>query len=378
MIEQTESEGEPVWASSDRSRFTPGIVGLVLLGGLLPLAGTLFALLYVPEWRWDSLTAHSVDETLGAFAALTLGILLLMNQKGDGHINYRTWIACGLIVMGIFDVLHALPKPGQAFVWLHSLAVLFGGGFFALVWLPQSAARAMSRKWAVWCVALAALFVGVMSMAFTNWVPGMVAAGKFTPVARAINITGGIFFLAATVYLVRLFYRGKRFDELLFASISLLLGISGILFELSQLWDASWWFWHLLRLIAYLIALTSFHGVSAHSNGSDAPGGLSEQDSLPRHGHRSAVQHCVCESVRCGPDGDEPRRSHWNEMSRSVSDAALSYGQVPGTSVHGPGGDLHRPRRFCEMMTVFPFSIPPFPSEMTGAKWRERLNIWWM
>jgi methyl-accepting chemotaxis protein/PAS domain-containing protein len=257
MIDDTGTEIESELAvNRNRSRFASGITALILLGGVLPLAGTLFALFFMPDWRWDSLTAHSVDEALGAFAALTLGILLLMHQKGDGDMNHRTWIACGLIVMGIFDALHALPKPGQTFVWLHSLAVLFGGFFFAMVWLPQSAAHAMNRRWAVWTLAVAALLMGVLFLAFPSWVPERGGGGKFTLAARAINIIGGIFFLVATAYLVRLFYNIRRFDELLFASISLLFGISGILFELSELWDASWWFWHLLRLIAYLIALT--------------------------------------------------------------------------------------------------------------------------
>ena len=29
---------------------------------------------------------------------------------------------------------------------------------------------------------------------------------------------------------------------------------TGILFELSAVWDAGWWWWHILRLVAYLAA----------------------------------------------------------------------------------------------------------------------------
>jgi len=41
----------------------------------------------------------------------------------------------------------------------------------------------------------------------------------------------------------------------------MLFGAAGILFEFSSLWDVSWWWWHILRAIAYAAAfLVGFYG----------------------------------------------------------------------------------------------------------------------
>jgi C4-dicarboxylate-specific signal transduction histidine kinase len=34
-----------------------------------------------------------------------------------------------------------------------------------------------------------------------------------------------------------------------------LFGLANLTFSLSELWDNTWWFWHLLRLASYLLAL---------------------------------------------------------------------------------------------------------------------------
>jgi len=238
-----------------QSQLNMGLIGMIALGGVLPVAGTMVSYLFLPDWRWPNIQVHSVDEAVGAFAALTLAIMLLMQQRTGQGAGYRVWMACGLIGMGILDLIHALPQPGPAFVWLYSTANLTGGVLFAMVWLPDQADRSERSVAAPWIVAIGAVIFGAFFLAYPGAIPVMVKEGAFTFSAKAINVVGGLFFLAATLRFV-LHYRAKgSFDDLLFANICLLLGVAGILFEFSRLWDASWWFWHLLRLIAFVIAL---------------------------------------------------------------------------------------------------------------------------
>ncbi len=240
---------------TSQSRFYSGIVGIVLLGIGLPIAGTLISNILLPNWRWDHLVVHAVDEVLGTFAALTLAFLLLFQQKTEPDKAHRLWISCALFGMGILDGIHALPIPGQAFVWLHSIAVLIGGVLFALVWLPNRIAQSPSAQTLPWIIIIAAIIFGALSLAFPEALPTMVVEGEFTGAARFLNIFGGIFSVATALFFVRRYRANGNFDELLFAYITLLFGVAGILFETSNLWDTGWWFWHLLRLIAYLIAL---------------------------------------------------------------------------------------------------------------------------
>ena len=80
--------------------------------------------------------------------------------------------------------------------------------------------------------------------------------GQFTPLARGLNFGGGLgFFLAGAFFHLR-FYRQGYSTDWLFATHTTLLGTAAILFERSALWNAEWWWWHGLRLLAYLAALT--------------------------------------------------------------------------------------------------------------------------
>ncbi len=255
MIEQTPFDRNRGQDRAAPSQFNLGVVSMIALGGVLPVAGTIVSYLFLASWRWNNTLAHSVDEAVGAFAALTLAILLLMQQRTERASDYRVWVSCGLIGMGLLDLFHSLPQPGQAFVWLHSTAVLVGGVFFAMVWLPDDVTRSGLGKAAPWMVALAAGIFGALSLAFPNALPTMTIEGAFTPAARILNIAGGLLFLVATVFFVSRYRATRGLDELIFANLCLLFGVAGVLFELSKLWDASWWLWHLLRLIAYVIAL---------------------------------------------------------------------------------------------------------------------------
>jgi PAS domain S-box-containing protein len=238
-----------------QTKFNLGLTGMIVLGGILPIVGTVLSHFFIPDWRWANIPAHSVDETVGAFAALTLAVLLLMQHKTGKDSGYRLWLACGLIGMGILVLIHALPQPGPAFVWLYSTANLVGGFFFAMVWLPNGRNRSGAKMVAPWLVAAGSLLFGAFFLAYPDVIPMMVRNGDFTTLAKSINIVGGVFFLAATLYLILRYRKFGDFDDLLFANISLLFGVAGLLFEVSMLWDASWWFWHFLRLVAFLIAL---------------------------------------------------------------------------------------------------------------------------
>ncbi len=77
---------------------------------------------------------------------------------------------------------------------------------------------------------------------------------RFTPLARGLNLGGGIGFLIAGVFFIRRFHRCGGNTDWLFAIHTMLFGAAGVLFELSSLWDAAWWWWHVLRLLAYIAA----------------------------------------------------------------------------------------------------------------------------
>jgi PAS domain S-box-containing protein len=123
------------------------------------------------------------------------------------------------------------------------------------VWVSADRFSQMHRPWRL------PLFIGVCSLAallmlgFDEHLPGMTAKGAFTVLPIAANGCAGVAFLMAAVRFGRMLRVSRDQTELIFLVIMVLLGLSGLTFPFSVLWDLNWWLWHLLRLAAFLVAL---------------------------------------------------------------------------------------------------------------------------
>lgn len=209
---------------------------------------------FLKDWRWSHHPVHASVEMGGALIALLVAAALMsLERRGEGT-NFNVSIAGALIGMGLLDGFHALVHAGETFVWLHSTATFAGGLLFVLVWLPQTLMHRLARWWP-WTVLVAATLLGLGSLSFADMIPTMVRENEFTPLARNLNVIGGLLFFAAAVRLVRSYLQKKNVDDLLFCLHCTLFSAAAIMFEQSELWDAPWWGWHILRLLAYGVAL---------------------------------------------------------------------------------------------------------------------------
>ncbi len=218
----------------------------ILLGVLLNTYSS-FTLVSIP--------LHSFLEATGAFAAISMAIIVFMMYKpGTYETMYRASFA--LIVMGVFDGFHAMVYPGQVFVWLHSVAVFSGGIFFSLVWFSKRCCDNTNYRLVPVLLFVGTVIIALVSINYPQMLPEMLDESKqFTMAADMLNITGGLFFMVAALYFIKEYRKHGHFDDLLFAGHTLLFGTSGLLFFYSSIWDAQWWLWHVLRFIAYMIAL---------------------------------------------------------------------------------------------------------------------------
>ena len=230
---------------------------------VLPMGGSILSASYFSVFRWPHIPFHSVVEGLGGFIALVIAALLVAEQGRQGTHRHYLWMASALAGMGLLDIFHAAVSPGNNFVWLHSTANLVGGIFFALAWMP------IPKRWGYsfpLVVALAVLCCAVASCVAFPLLPQMTHEGQFTPLARGLNILGGLGFFVGAAFFG---------DDWLFAVHCTLFGMAGVLFELSVLWDAAWWWWHLLRLLAYVAALS--FAVTTYINNESRIRSLDEQ-----------------------------------------------------------------------------------------------------
>ena len=229
--------------------------GILLICGIIPFMGISLAGSFPSSWQLKHEAFHAVIETLGCMLALGIAGFLLMRQSEKGN-EYKLWLGCSMLSMAILDAFHASVEPSREFICLHSTAQFIGGVFISLIWLPERLTKTRNAKQLPKAFVAAAGLFGVISLVFPEILPAMMSNGRFTFIAQALNITGGALFFAGLVYFTSRFSRDRDNTHLLFAAYCLMFAVSGLTFGRSGIWGAGWWFSHLVRLGAYVIAFS--------------------------------------------------------------------------------------------------------------------------
>lgn len=205
--------------------------------------------------KWENNSFHSSVEAFGAVIALTVAIILYIKNKWAKLDRYYPIVIASFITLGVFDGLHSFFPSGNTFVWFHSLNVFLGGLVIALVWCPDHKGRFVIKMPSV--VLILVSVIGALSLLRRNDLPLMVQGDQFTLVAKLMNLSGGAFFLAASIWFALHYKRTRVANDLVFLNFTLLLGISGVIFNFSHLMGFDWWLWHLLRFLAF-VAIFAF------------------------------------------------------------------------------------------------------------------------
>jgi hypothetical protein len=207
-------------------------------------------------WLLVNEPLHATLETVGGLAAIAVALLLIL-KKHEPYSGKFFLLAMGFVGMGLLDVFHAVSSPGHGFILLHSVASFVGALWFALTWVPWCVSEEDTawKQWTPWGVIIGAILFGVWTLATGETLQTMAKAGTFTTTAVTFNLLAGMFFMVAATRLLIDFGRIGRPEIYLFACMATLFGLANLTFPLSGLWNATWWFWHLLRLVSYLLAL---------------------------------------------------------------------------------------------------------------------------
>lgn len=200
---------------------------------------------------------HSTLEGIGAVEAILMALLLLHLFRNDGDNRHLYFlIAMGFLMMGILDAFHSITTIHHGFVLLRSLACIFSGFWFVLVWSPSSARRIDETASFQWIIPILSILLGISIISVRGLFPLMLAQDSgFTTAAIAINALAGLFTIAAGVFFLRRYLADSTTEAYLFAATFLLLGLAGLEFPFSGLWTPLWWFWHAERFLAYIVVL---------------------------------------------------------------------------------------------------------------------------
>ena len=205
------------------------------------------------EWRMINQPLHATVEALGGFTAIAMALVLLLRGTVAGRPS--TYLALGFLAMGLVEILHAIAQPGNLFVWFRALASVAGGLGFVLMWAPGPWRLPTAEKPLLLSVAAAPAALGIGSWLLPAHVPVLVQDGNFTPLAGSLkNFACGLFGVGAIACFWS-YAKKKDPETYLFGCLALLFTVAEFVFNYSTLWDASWWFWHFVRLFAYTLVL---------------------------------------------------------------------------------------------------------------------------
>lgn len=206
-----------------------------------------------PEWRLHQVPLHSTMEAVGGIASIAMATMLLPRRDASASSKFQS-LGLGFLGMGILELFHAMAQPGNSFVLLRNVASFAGGvGFLLACVQPQRRPSQGTRL--PGGVAAGASLLGAWALAFPDHIPEMVRHGHFTRTAVASQGLACLFFFAATARCFLDYRQSKQSEDFLFASLALMFGVAELVFMYSVPWDGRWWFWHLLRMTAYLLVL---------------------------------------------------------------------------------------------------------------------------
>ena len=231
------------------------LIGAVL-SLVLPILVTVSVGLLLPDFRFIHVPLHSLIESAGGLIALAIAWVLYTEWERRPGTDHYPWMIAGLSGMGLLDLFHAAAHPSNHFIWLHVTSDFVGGVLFAMVWISRLQPQVLVKPRIYGAVLIICALLGLISISRPDWLPQMLSpGGDFSGTALALSIGGGAAFLCASAFFIDRFHRTRSMSDWIFGMQTALSGAAGLLFADSVLWDGRWWWWHLLRLAAYAMAL---------------------------------------------------------------------------------------------------------------------------
>jgi signal transduction histidine kinase len=218
------------------------------------LSGLIAHLLW-PSHTWVNLPLHSTLEALGGLGAVLTGLVLLA-RKAEWEDERLQGVASGLLGMGILEGFHAVSSPDHGFVLLRSAASLLGGVAFSFVWHPPGMIGKRTRELVPYLVLGGTVAFGMLVIAVPGQLPRFTVQDQFAPMALAVNGLAAVLFLAGAAGFWLEAGRTGRPEHQLLATLAILFGCAELMFLFSAPWEREWWTWHVVRVAAYVLALT--------------------------------------------------------------------------------------------------------------------------
>jgi adenylate cyclase len=233
-----------------------------------PLAG-LFLLLGVPrlDLHWEQHPAHFWLVVLTGVLNFALGFLLA-EAAGRRHDARVFLVALAFLASAGFLVLHALATPGvlvtgknAGFQVASPIGLLIASAFAAASAIDwnDAVSQALLRNRRLFYAGLVGLMVAWAAVSLATLPPldDPIPPDEVRGPLLTLAVAGGALYTFACVRYAILYRRRPAALLLAVVAAFLLLAEAMLAVALARSWHASWWEWHLLMLLAFVIVARS-------------------------------------------------------------------------------------------------------------------------
>ncbi len=255
------------------------VLALALIGSVISLAvaGQLVQAKKILSFVWINSFTHSLFESYCGLISLTISYIIYKEYRASGK-RSTFYLLMAFLSMAVFDFAHAYSNHDiSLFVWFHTLSAFSGSAFF--LWTAISLrhnvrdSRWLQRLLLVsGFLALGGTVLGVIHMLpilpdvmndINHHVPVTIPfLWHFSRNLIVINILATICFMAAGVIFFRHFQATNDILYFVFSLASVLFFESELLFAFSSIWNMTWWYWHLIKLIIFVgLSIGLAHGL---------------------------------------------------------------------------------------------------------------------
>jgi len=201
---------------------------------------------------------HATLETSGSVLMLLLSIFIFKFDNNQYRLTRTHYVALALIGMGVLNIFHAASDNESYFIWPHVISTLLGATLLLGVWMPE---RSVSLRLYIGLpsvVALSSMMIALGLLHDNTLLPTAVIGEQFTTSILSLYSLATLLYLISAWYFARTYWREQKQQDLYITAIILLLAVAAFLFHTTALWELGWWYWHNIKLIAFVILFFYF------------------------------------------------------------------------------------------------------------------------